>query len=115
MAYTYQADVWCDSCGEAIRADLEREGKAPANPDDETSYDSDDYPKWYDAEGEEADGPQNCADGKCAGDRGTFLQNQLTSEGYRALKSMLDEHGPDLPEHAREWADYYLEATWRAH
>ena len=75
MAYIYQADVWCDECGKAIIDELTAQGKAPEDPDDETSYDSDDFPKSFDAESDEADGPQNCADDKCAGDYGTFLQN----------------------------------------
>jgi hypothetical protein len=35
------------------------------------------------------------------------LRNGLTSEGYSYLKSMLDNHGETLPDHAQEWADYY--------
>ena len=102
MAYIYQADVWCDSCGEHIKAELDREKKTPEDVDDESSFDSDEYPKQYDAENEEADDPQNCADGRCGGfsngsSYGTFLQNQLTQEGYRYLKSMLDSHAPLSP------------------
>jgi hypothetical protein len=112
MAYIYQADVWCDSCGEHIKAELDRENKTPEDVDDESSFDSDEYPKHYDAESEESDGPENCADGRCGGfsngsSYGTFLQNQLTQEGYRYLKGMLDGHGATLPEYAKEWADYY--------
>jgi len=33
MAYIYQADVWCNKCGEHIKAELEREGKAPYSPE----------------------------------------------------------------------------------
>ena len=107
MAYTYQADVWCDECGKRICEDLTHEGKAPEDPKDEHTYDSDDFPKQYDAEGEESDGPQNCASGNCAGTYGTFLENQLTSDGYKYLKGMLDGHGEVLPDYAREWADFY--------
>ena len=112
MAYVYQADVWCDKCGEHIKTELEREGEAPDDTEDESSFDSDEYPKYYDAENEESDGPQNCADGRCGGFNnghgyGTFLENQLTSEGYKYLKGMLDGHGATLPEFAREWAEYY--------
>jgi hypothetical protein len=112
MAYIYQADVWCDKCGEHIKAELARNGTVPDDPEDESSYDSDEYPKSYDAENGEADSPQNCADGRCGGfanghGYGTFLQNRLTGEGYRYLKGILDEHGAGLPEYAQEWADYY--------
>ena len=107
MAYTYQADVWCTSCGQAIIAGLEILRTVPENPEDESSFDSDEYPKHYDPENEESDGPENCADGNCAGEYGTFLENRLTQEGYRYLKSMLDGHGATLPEFAKEWADFY--------
>jgi hypothetical protein len=93
-------------------AELERAGKAPEDTEDETSFDSDDYPKRYWPDSEEADGPQNCASGNCGGFAngqayGTFLENGLTSDGYESLKSMLDGHGKTLPEFAQEWADYY--------
>lgn len=107
MAYIYQADVWCDACGERICAELDAEGRRPAEPDDQHTYDSDDYPKQFDAESDEADGPQNCASGNCAGTYGTFLQNPLTQHGYEHLQGMLNEHGSVLPEPAREWADHY--------
>ena len=29
MSFIYAADLWCDSCGRAIRKQLRREGKAP--------------------------------------------------------------------------------------
>lgn len=112
MAYIYQADVWRDSCGEHIKAELTRENEAPEDAENESSFDSDEYPKHYDAENEESDGPENCADGRCGGFSNghsyvTFLQNQLTQEGYKYLKEMLDGHGATLPEFAKEWADYY--------
>lgn len=107
MAYIYQADTWCDKCGEHICAELQREGKAPEDIEDETTFDSDDYPKRYDPETEESDSPQNCASGNCAGFYGTFLENQLTQDGYKYLKSMLNEHGAVLPEPAKEWAEFY--------
>jgi hypothetical protein len=112
MAYIYQADVWCDTCGDHIKAELDKENKTPEDPEDESSFDSDEYPKRYDAENEESDGPENCADGKCGGFAnghayGMFLENQLTQEGYRYLKGMLDSHGATLPEFAKEWAEFY--------
>lgn len=107
MAYIYQADVWCDECGRAIIAELTAAGEAPEDPGDESSFDSGEFPKYYDAENEESDCPENCADGKCGGDYGTFLNNQLTAEGYKYLKSMLDAHGETLPDYAKEWADAY--------
>lgn len=101
MGYIYQADVYCDTCGEEIRRAIDKTGQAPEEPEDERTYDSGEYPKGFLNEQEESDCPDNCAG--C----GEFLRNPLTSEGYRYLKEMLDNHGKTLPDAAREWADYY--------
>jgi hypothetical protein len=113
MGYIYQADVWCDECGQAIIADLTAQGQAPEDPEDESSFDSGEFPKHYDAESEESDGPENCADGNCAGGHGTFLRNGLTSEGYARVKDMLDKHGEVLPDYAQEWAEFYGFTYWK--
>lgn len=55
--YVYQADTWCDSCGEAIREELAN--VAPVLIDDPHTFDSDDYPKW--AQEGECDYPNHCA------------------------------------------------------
>jgi hypothetical protein len=62
MAYIYQADVWCDDCGEKIKAAIARDNPdlVPRDPADESAFDSDAYPKYYDADAEDS-GPQNCA------------------------------------------------------
>ncbi len=104
--YLFDADGNCVAEYEGDPLELSV-SKVPFDPDDETSYDSDDYPKAYDAENEESDSPENCASGNCAGGHGEFLKNLLTQEGYRYLKSILDEYGENLPAHAKEWADYY--------
>jgi hypothetical protein len=76
-AYIYQADIYCEDCGRAIRAELDKAGKAPEHTDDETTYDSDDYPKGpYPDGGREADSPQVC--GSC----GIELDNPPTEYGY---------------------------------
>jgi hypothetical protein len=112
-AYIYSADIYCEDCGAAIRAQLTREGKAPADPDNEYSYDSDEYPKgpFMDGGGE-ADCPQHCGAGaKCLnalellnGSRiGAFLDNPLTSEGESYVREAVREGG----EVAELWADWY--------
>lgn len=108
MAYTYQADVWCDECADGIMADIRRDSPARVPEDymDQASYDSDDWPKSYLPEQGESDGPDNCAGCRA------FLGNQLTSAGYRYVKSMLDKRGATLPECAQEWADFYG-FSWR--
>jgi hypothetical protein len=60
MAYIYQADLYCNSCGQEIIDRLTLECKAPEDPENEYSYDSDDFPKYVDAESEESDSPQHC-------------------------------------------------------
>jgi hypothetical protein len=60
--YVYQAETYCDACGERVREDLTREGFAPADPADEYSYDSDEFPKGS-LPSEATDSPDHCASG----------------------------------------------------
>jgi hypothetical protein len=106
MPYIYQASLWCDECGERLKAEQRARGLEPKNPEDEHTFDSDDYPKFVSGD-EESDSPNNCASGDCAGNYGTFLENSLTQDGYKYVKEMLDKHGPTLPEPAKEWAEFY--------
>jgi hypothetical protein len=94
-AYIFAADIYCEKCGEAIRAGLIAKGLAPANPADETTYDSGVFPKGpFDDGGGEADTPQHCGSGyKCLdpttidGDKcGKFLENDLTQTGVAYVK-----------------------------
>ena len=80
--YVYQAGLYCERCGEAIRAELTEAGKSPKNPNDETSYDSDSFPKGpYDAS--ESDTPDYCE--RCR----LFLENPLTCDGVRYVREAL--------------------------
>ena len=45
ILYMFQAALYCEDCGERLRADLDKQGKTPADPEDERMYDSDNYPK----------------------------------------------------------------------
>lgn len=87
-AFVFQAAMLCEDCGTQTRAELDasepRHGTTPEgmsaflgfDPEDEESYDSDDYPKGpYSDGGGEADTPQHCD--KC----GVLLENPLTSDG----------------------------------
>ncbi len=103
--YIYQAALYCEACGEAIRArlDLGLDGAPPLDPDDETSYDSDDYPKGPHAV-DEADCPQHCD--ACH----VFLENDLTDEGaaYVAMQVLHAWERWDLEGVAiTEWAPFY--------
>ena len=81
--YIYQAALYCEACGEAIRARLTKEGKAPTDPDDETSYDSGDFPKGPEEEGE-SDTPSHCD--AC----GEFLESDLTEDGRKYVKGAVE-------------------------
>ncbi|GAF74579.1 unnamed protein product [marine sediment metagenome] len=113
--YIYAADIYCKQCGEAIRERITREGTAPADLDDEVSYDSDEFPKGpYSDGGGEADCPQHCGSGPdCLnaielddGSKvGAWLENELTTDGVEYVREAIREGG----EVAELWADYYLD------
>lgn len=103
-AYTYAADIYCDACGEQIRDDLHKLGRAPANPDAESTYDSSDYPKGpYANGGGESDSPCHC--GAC----GAFLENPLTSDGVEYVRDAIADiearKGPN--DMTAEWRAFY--------
>ena len=88
--YIYEAEVWCDDCGESISAQLLAEGRVPEDPHDEFSYDSDDFPKGPYNNDEETDTPEHCASGEdclnaielASGRKiGALLSTTLTDEG----------------------------------
>lgn len=93
-AYIYQADCYCASCAEEIKA------KLTAPPEGER-FDSDDYPAGPFADGGgESDVPEHCA--ACGG----FLENPLTSEGYAYVREQMAEHDSHSSVIA-EWAAFY--------
>jgi hypothetical protein len=74
--YLYKASLYCAPCGQAIKNALDDSGQAPADPSNEYTFDSDDYPKGpYPDGGGESDSPQHCD--AC----GVFLNNPLTQDG----------------------------------
>ncbi len=116
MAYIYQADVWCDDCGRAICERLTHEGNAPADPQDESSYDSDYYPKQVDDD-DESDTPQHCAGGPdCLnaitlpdGDKVGLLFGELTRDGVEYVKEAQRElqHGRGSADVVALWIEHY--------
>jgi hypothetical protein len=118
MAYIYRADVWCDECGEAIRARLTAEGKAPADPDDEWSYDSDDFPKRA-GDDDESDCPQHCAANEdCinaielpSGGKVGLLFGELTLDGVAYVQEAIEEAAADSCAWCKEvvalWQEHY--------
>lgn len=99
-AYMGDACLLCEDCGEARRAELDAAGKAPADPADESSYDSSEYPKGpYSNGGGEADSPQHCD--ACA----AFLHNPLTPDGIAYVLARVREVKPAAGESILQAAD----------
>lgn len=109
-AFIYAAALHCEACGRAIRETLAE--SAPADPDNESSYDSDEFPKGpYADGGGEADSPQHCD--SC----GVFLENPLTPDGVAYTRDLIadavrsgrmDRHNrTGAPLAAAEWQAFY--------
>lgn len=109
QAFIYAADLYCEPCGSTIRADLDRAGKRPANPDHESTYDSDQYPKGpYADGGGESDSPCHC--GAC----GVFLENPLTHDGVEYVRDMLANSKHRHGDVAEQWRAFYEEELMEA-
>lgn len=102
--FIYKADTWCEDCIAKVKADIAARGETPANPGDEHTYDSDDYPKGP-FSNDESDSPTHCC--KCH----VFMEQPLTSAGYQYVAEILNEEGVNtlesLSDVGREWASYY--------
>jgi hypothetical protein len=98
VSYIYEADIYCNKCGDSICERLRGNNQAPDDPEDESTFDSDDYPKGPFGEGE-ADYPQHC--GEC----GVFLENALTSDGEDYVREAA-KRSPNN-EAVQEWVRYY--------
>lgn len=112
MVTIYQADVWCDSCGRAIEADLRAAGKAP--PDYGPPWDTDDWPS-HGHPGEATDCPQHCGSGEdCleaevlpSGRKvGAVLGDELTEYGVDYVREAVQEGGEVAELWAEVFADY---------
>lgn len=91
-----------------MREELTSDGKAPADPDDEGSYDSDDFPKGpYADDGGEADCPQHCD--HC----NVFLENELTEDGLNYVIELIERaeeterNGGGKNDVTEEWREFY--------
>lgn len=107
MVYMFQAALLCQGCGNAVIEDMKvlHPEKVPADAADESSYDSDQFPKGpYDNGGGEADCPQHCD--HCH----VFLENPLTPDGIVYTADAVRRHEEDGDGNAEvigEWKDYY--------
>jgi hypothetical protein len=108
MSYIYQADLYCDDCGEAIRDLLEADGNGVEDRDDECSYDSGDYPKGPFSDDEPADSPCHCAsDAKCP--------NAVTLDDGRAVGAIVSGLTSDGRDYVLAAEDSPCSRLWRAH
>ena len=123
--YTYAADTYCADCGGDIRRRLTLEGKAPEDPDQFETYESDDFPKGpFNRQMSESDSPNHCgAGGDCLnavehhhGSRavrvGVFMENPLTDVGMAYVRQSVHElyctkTFSGLSGVVNEWADFY--------
>ena len=116
QVYIYCADIYCEDCGEKIRDQYSCDGLAPDDPNDETTYDSDEYPKGpYPDGGGEADCPQHCGSGAHCENAielsdgrkiGVWLENDLTTDGVAYVRKAIQDGG----EVAELWAEWYCDA-----
>jgi len=102
--YIYQADLYCENCTKAIKAEINAGKRGcclPPHPEDESSFDSDTYPKGpYPDGGGEADSNQHC--GTC----GVFLENPLTRDGEQYLREMVKTYPEAISNELREFYSY---------
>ena len=99
----YNSGIYCTQCGQEIRDNLDSSGFSPEDPDNEESYDSDEYPKGPFPVGE-SDCPQHC--GNC----NEFLQNPLTPTGIEYVRKEIKLCGDSFTNTTiREWKEFYSE------
>lgn len=126
MAFIYNADIFCDSCGKAIKASRKKQllagdgGKTGLTEEefdavygDERNYDSDEYPKSADDD-DATDCPQHCgshencleAEVLPSGTKiGKLIGTNLTSDGIEYVKEQVAEGG-EVADFWREQFDY---------
>lgn len=116
--YIYRADSYCDECGEAICKSLTAQGKAPADPENESSYESGAFPKRCgdDEDHGSSDTPVHCANnGECKNTVelghggfkvGKLLGTDLTQRGIQYIVDAIEESRPDNVV-TKFWADHY--------
>ncbi len=94
--YIFEAAFWCGECTQEIKLDLQTPTFDGFDPDNELSYDSDEWPKGpFDMSLEESDTPEHCD--RC----GLFLENPLTSYGGDYVREAI------LMEEIPAWRTFY--------
>jgi hypothetical protein len=102
MVYIYCAEIYCDDCGEEIKKDILAEHPDfNGRFDDEFNYDSDDFPKYANDDGE-SDHPQHCGAGsdcinaiELFGNTriGDLIGTNLTADGIKYVKNAVRAGG----------------------
>jgi hypothetical protein len=114
MAYIYCANLWCDSCGKAIMADLEKEFTPEQLQGRQQSGDSDDWPQHCGDLGE-SDSPSHCgANEECleaevlpSGRKiGSLLSTDLTYYGADYVADAIKEGGEVAEFWRKAFSDY---------
>lgn len=86
--FMYQAALYCATCGQDHRDGIPIPEGADLN--DESTFDSNDYPKGpFEDGGGEADCPQHCDDCR------TFLENPLTDDGVAYVREAIVDYMAD--------------------
>lgn len=116
--YFYNADIYCEDCGNDIKRRIRKELKASGSKDSPVSQDSNEWPQPAEDGGGESDCPQHCgagsdcynADdyGRTGVKVGLFLENPLTRDGEAYVKEMHKDRPSEI---TQMWMDHYgLEA-----
>lgn len=113
--YIYCADVYCQECGDDIKARIKREGGPREHSDPDESWPCDDSEEWPQGpySNEESDSPQHCGSGpdclnpyvlKDGSKVGAFLEEPLTLRGEEEVRRM---HRDSPSEITAMWMEFY--------
>jgi hypothetical protein len=117
MPYIYAADLWCDSCGEAIKADILSKASPAEMETPVWQDDSDVFPQYVGEDTGESDSPSHCGSGETclecetlpSGRKiGALLSTSLTREGETYVKEKVREGGEvaEFWKSAFDWIDF---------
>ena len=106
--YAYNAALWCDSCGKAIKDELDKQGAGDNGS-------TDDYPQYADEDNSSTDSPSHCdagpecleADSLSDGTKvGALIGEQLTTDGEDYVREAIAGGGLVATElWSAEWPD----------
>jgi hypothetical protein len=106
--YAFSATLFCDSCGQAIKDELNKQGVGD-------SGDADDFPQYADELASETDCPSHCGSmGECLGAEslsdgtkvGALIGERLTTDGEAYVREAIESGGLVATElWAAEWPD----------